>query len=604
MKEKESSSNLISPYAGELIDLMVSKEERQELLERSSRLPSVRISSRSLCDLELLATGAFSPLDRFMGKADYERVLTEMRLENGILFPIPITLPVDEDALPSWGEQITLSDARNNTLAVMQIEEVYPWDSLRESRLVLGTTDSRHPLISEMVRWGKMYVSGALKMIDLPVYHDFMNLRLTPAEVRTRLEGMGNEQVVAFQTRNPMHRIHEELTKRAAEEVNGSLLIHPVVGMTKPGDVDHYTRVRVYRTLLENYYDQERTLLSLLPLAMRMAGPREALWHAIIRRNYGATHFIVGRDHAGPGKDSHGRPFYGPYEAQAMMEQYANEIGVQLMKFKELVYLADEERYEERTNIPEDARIFSISGTQVRDEYLEKGEMLPDWFTRAETAEILKQMYPPRYQQGFCIWFTGLSGSGKSTTAEVLTSLLLERGRQITLLDGDVVRTHLSKGLGFSPEDRDTNILRIGFVAGEIARQGGSVICAAISPYRATRNEARKMVGEDHFIEVFVDTPIEVCEQRDVKGLYARARRGQITGFTGVDDPYEAPIKPEIVLDTVENDPFTNARKIVEFLEESGFLIPDGQPNNGKNHKSQTEDFEAHVEKQPETKNL
>jgi sulfate adenylyltransferase len=602
MKEKESNSNLISPYAGELIDLMVSEEERQELLERSSRLPSVRISPRSLCDLELLATGAFSPLDQFMGKADYERVLTEMRLENGVLFPIPITLPVDEDALPSWGEQITLSDARNNTLAVMQIEEVYPWDSLRESRLVLGTTDSRHPLISEMVRWGKVYVSGALKMIDLPIYHDFMNLRLTPTEVRARLEGMGNEQVVAFQTRNPMHRIHEELTKRAAEEVNGSLLIHPVVGMTKPGDVDHYTRVRVYRTLLENYYDQESTVLSLLPLAMRMAGPREALWHAIIRRNYGATHFIVGRDHAGPGKDSHGRPFYGPYEAQAMMEQYANEIGVRLMKFKELVYLADEERYEERTNIPEDVRIFSISGTQVREEYLSKGEMLPDWFTRAETAEILKQMYPPRYQQGFCIWFTGLSGSGKSTTAEILTSLLLERGRQITLLDGDVVRTHLSKGLGFSPEDRDTNILRIGFVAGEIARQGGSVICAAISPYRATRNEARKMVGEDRFIEVFVDTPIEVCEQRDVKGLYARARRGQITGFTGVDAPYEAPIKPEITLDTVENDPFTNASKIIEFLEESGFLIPDGQPNNGKNHKSQTEAFEAHVEEQPEAK--
>ena len=604
MKEKESNSNLISPYAGELIDLMVSEEERQELLERSSRLQSVRISPRSLCDLELLATGAFSPLNRFMGKADYERVLTEMRLENGVLFPIPITLPVDEDALPSWGEQITLSDTRNNTLAVMQIEEVYPWDSLRESRLVLGTTDSRHPLISEMVRWGKVYVSGALKMINLPIYHDFMNLRLTPTEVRALLEGMGNEQVVAFQTRNPMHRIHEELTKRAAEEVNGSLLIHPVVGMTKPGDVDHYTRVRVYRTLLENYYDQESTVLSLLPLAMRMAGPREALWHAIIRRNYGATHFIVGRDHAGPGKDSHGKPFYGPYEAQAMMEQYANEIGVQLMKFKELVYLADEERYEERTNIPEDARIFSISGTQVRDEYLSKGEMLPDWFTRAETAEILKQMYPPRYQQGFCIWFTGLSGSGKSTTAEVLTSLLLERGRQITLLDGDVVRTHLSKGLGFSPEDRDTNILRIGFVAGEIARQGGSVICAAISPYHATRNEARKMVGEDHFIEVFVDTPIEVCEQRDVKGLYARARRGQITGFTGVDAPYEAPIKPEITLDTVENDPFINASKIIEFLEESGFLIPDGQPNNGKNHKSQTEDFEAHEEEQPEANKL
>ena len=573
MKEKESNSNLISPYAGELIDLMVSEEERQELLERSSRLPSVRISPRSLCDLELLATGAFSPLDRFMVKADYERVLTEMRLENGVLFPIPITLPVDEDALPSWGEQITLSDARNNTLAVMQIEEVYSWDSLRESRLVLGTTDPRHPLISEMVRWGKVYVSGALKMIDLPIYHDFMNFRLTPTEVRARLEGMGNEQVVAFQTRNPMHRIHEELTKRAAEEVNGSLLIHPVVGMTKPGDVDHYTRVRVYRTLLENYYDQESTVLSLLPLAMRMAGPREALWHAIIRRNYGATHFIVGRDHAGPGKDSHGRPFYGPYEAQAMMEQYANEIGVQLMKFKELVYLADEERYEERTNIPEDARIFSISGTQVREEYLSKGEMLPDWFTRNETAEILKQMYPPRYQQGFCIWFTGLSGSGKSTTAEILTSLLLERGRQITLLDGDVVRTHLSKGLGFSPEDRDTNILRIGFVAGEIARQGGSVICAAISPYRATRNEARKMVGEDHFIEVFVDTPLNVCEGRDIKGLYAKARRGEIKDFTGIDDPYEPPEDPEVTLDTVKCSPEENARLILEYLIENGFIV-------------------------------
>jgi len=582
MTDKKKNGNLISPYGGKLVNLLITGEERQELLERSNHLPSVQISSRSLCDLELLATGAFSPLERFMGKIDYERVLTEMRLANGTLFPMPVTLPLDESALPNYAEQVTLCDARNNTLAVMDIEEVFHWDPQREARLVLGTTDSKHPLVSEMVGWGKVYVSGAIKVIDLPDYYDFIELRRTPAEVRSLLMKMGHANVVAFQTRNPMHRIHEELTKRAADEVNGSLLIHPVVGMTKPGDVDHYTRVRVYRALVENYYDSKRTLLSLLPLAMRLAGPRESLWHAIIRRNHGANYFIIGRDHAGPGNDSHGKPFYGPYEAQAMMTQYADELGVKPLEFKELVYLPDEERYEEQNKIPEEARIFSISGTQVREDYLAKGQPLPEWFTRKETADILQQMYPPRHKQGFCIWFTGLSGSGKSTTAEILTSLLLERGRQITLLDGDVVRTHLSKGLGFSQEDRDTNILRIGFVAGEIARHGGSVICAAISPYRATRNEVRKMVGDERFVEVYVDTPIDVCEQRDVKGLYARARRGQITGFTGVDDPYEAPVNPEITLDTVSFTAEENARKIGAFLEEQGYLLPVSTANNGK----------------------
>jgi sulfate adenylyltransferase len=593
MTNKHRKANLITPYGGKLVNLLVTGEEREELLARSSRLPSVKISSRALCDLELLATGAFSPLDRFMRKADYERVLTEMRLSDGTLFPIPVTLPLDESALPSWGEQITLCDARNNTIAVMQIEEVYHWDPQREARLVLGTTDPRHPLISEMVRWGKVYVSGELKVIDLPRYYDFVDLRLTPAQVRARLEEMGYDKVVAFQTRNPMHRIHEELTKRAAEEVGGSLLIHPVVGMTKPGDVDHYTRVRVYRALVEKYYDPKRTLLSLLPLAMRLAGPREALWHAIIRRNYGATHLIIGRDHAGPGLDSRGVPFYGPYEAQMMLEQYANEIGVQPVQFKELVYLPDEDRYEEQDKVPEGKRTLTISGTQVRDEYLAKGRLLPEWFTRKETAEILAQMYPPRHKQGFCIWFTGLSGAGKSTTAEILTSMLLERGRQVTLLDGDVVRTHLTKGLGFSREDRDTNILRIGFVAGEIVRHGGTVITAAISPYRATRNEARKMVGEDRFIEVFVDTPIEVCEQRDIKGLYARARRGQITGFTGVDDPYETPVNPEITLYTVGVSAEENARKIIAYLEEHGFLLPEGA-------SSTANEAEQELEKQAE----
>jgi sulfate adenylyltransferase len=591
MTNQENNSKLISPYGGELINLVVEGEERDQLLEKSNRLPSVQISARSLSDIELLATGAYSPLSRFMGKADYERVLTEMRLSDGLLFPIPITLPVDEKDLPSWSEQITLSDSRNNTIAVMKIEEVFHYDPQREARLVLGTTDPRHPLISEMVRWGKVYVSGELKILNLPIYHDFVELRRTPDQTRAILGDMGNANVVAFQTRNPMHRIHEELTKRAADEVNGSLLIHPVVGMTKPGDVDHYTRVRVYRALVENYYANDRTLLSLLPLAMRMAGPREALWHAIIRRNFGANYFIIGRDHAGPGKDSHGRPFYGPYEAQMMISQYAEEIGVQPVEFKTLVFLADEERYEEQDKAPEDARVFSISGTEVREDYLAKGKSLPEWFTRKETSDILQQMYPPRHEQGSCIWFTGLSGSGKSTTAEILTALLLERGKQVTVLDGDVVRTHLSKGLGFSPEDRDTNILRIGFVAGEIARHGGTVICAAISPYRATRNEARKMVGKDRFIEVYVNTPIEICEQRDIKGLYARARRGQITGFTGVDDPYEEPMNPEITLYTVETSPEENARTIVAYLEERGFLLPDGPLNYA--HESEAEEEAA-----------
>jgi len=580
MTETKTESKLIAPYGGKLVNLVVTGEERQELLARSSHLPSVQISARSLCDLELLATGAFSPLDRFMGKADYERVLTEMRLKDGTLFPIPICLPLDESALPQYGDEITLSDARNNTIAVMQIEEVFQYDPQREARLVLGTTDPRHPLISEMVRWGKVYVTGALKVIDLPRYFDFVELRRTPAQVRELLEKMGNANVVAFQTRNPMHRIHEELTKRAAEEVGGSLLIHPVVGMTKPGDVDHYTRVRVYKALVENYYDPNKTLLSLLPLAMRMAGPREALWHAIIRRNHGANHFIIGRDHAGPGKDSQGRPFYGPYEAQEMLLQYGDEIGVKPVEFKELVYLPDEDRYEQVNLVPEGVRTLNISGTQVRDDYLAKGRLLPEWFTRKETAEILQEMYPPKHKQGVCIWFTGLSGSGKSTTAEVLTSLILERGRQVTVLDGDVVRTHLSKGLGFSREDRDINILRIGFVASEIARAGGVVITAAISPYRATRNEARKMVGEN-FVEVYVNTPIEVCEQRDVKGLYARARRGQITGFTGVDDPYEEPVDPEIVLYTTDTTPEENARKILAYLEERGFVLPEAKTENG-----------------------
>jgi sulfate adenylyltransferase len=567
-----STGLLIEPYGGRLVDLLESADGRAELKELAGRLPSTQVSERVVCDLELLATGAFSPLDRFLGSEDLDRVLDEMRLASGHLFPIPVTLPVDDDARVEEGKELALRNAKNELLAVVAVEEVYSWDRKRFATGAFGTNDPRHPMVAEIERWGSRFVSGPVRVLQLPKHHDFQELRLTPAETRRRLDSYGHSNVIAFQTRNPLHRVHEELTKRAIEAVDGVLLLHPVVGMTKPGDVDHYTRVRTYKALANNYYDRDRILLALLPLAMRMAGPREALWHAVIRRNHGANHLIVGRDHASPGVDSEGKPFYGPYDAQELVEAHVEELGVTPVPFGELVYLEDEGRYEEVSRIPAGAKIASISGTQVREQYLRNGRTLPEWFTRPEVAEILAESHPPRHRQGVCIWFTGLSGAGKSTTADVLTTLLLEHGRQVTVLDGDVVRTHLSHGLGFSKEDRDVNIRRIGFVAAELVRHGGMVLCAAVSPYRSTRNDVRSMVGHDQFVEVFVDTPIEVCEERDVKGMYAKARRGEIKNFTGIDDPYERPENPELSIDTTSHSPEENARRVIEYLVEQGFV--------------------------------
>ena len=575
------ASRLIPPYGGRLVNLLVDPEEAEALRDYAQRLPSIQLSERSVCDLELLAVGGFSPLDRFMGREDYQRVLEEMRLSSGHIFPIPVTLPVDLSQLrDSWStaseirldRDIALRSPKNELLAIMTVEEIYEWDRDEAAQKVFGTLDLRHPLVAEMHRWGRWNISGKLRVLELPRHYDFKELRLTPAETRQRLAAFGRPNVVAFQTRNPLHRVHEELTKRAVQEVDGVLLLHPVVGMTKPGDVDHYTRVRTYKAMARRYYDPDRVLLALLPLAMRLAGPREALWHAVIRRNYGANYLIVGRDHASPGVDSKGRPFYGPYDAQELVAQYSAELGVGMIPFRELVYLPEEDRYEEVSKVPAHRHATSISGTQVREEYLNNGRKLPEWFTRPEVAEILAEVYPPRHRQGVCVWFTGLPCAGKSTIAEVLTVLLQEHGRQVTLLDGDVVRTHLSKGLGFSKEDRDTNVRRVGFVASEIVRHGGVAICAMVSPYRSTRNEVRGMVGRDRFVEVFVDTPLEVCEQRDTKGLYARARRGELKGFTGIDDPYEPPRHPEIRLDTVHHTPEENARRILEYLIERGFV--------------------------------
>jgi sulfate adenylyltransferase len=573
-------ATLITPYGGELVDLLVPEESREKLTEYAGRLESLKISERSVCDLELLAVGAFSPLDRFMNQADHQRVLDEMRLANGCLFPMPIPLPIDEDdrARIEIGQDIALRNPQNELLAIMTVEEIYEWDLDEVAQKVFGTLDTRHPTVAEMHRWGRYNISGRLQVLRLPPHYDFKLLRLTPRETREQLEAFGHSNVIAFQTRNPLHRVHEELTKRATMAKDGVLLLHPSVGMTKPGDVDHFTRVRTYKALAQRYYDPDRVLLSLLPLAMRMGGPREALWHAIIRRNYGANHLIVGRDHAGPGNDSTGKPIYGPYDAQELVERHSEEIGVSVVPFSMLVYLPDEERYEEVSKVTKETRTASISGTQVREEYLHNGRQLPEWFTRPEVAEILAETYPPRFRQGVCIWLTGLHNAGKSTTANVLTTLALEHGRQVTLLDGDVVRTHFSDGLGFSKEDRDEHVRRIGFVAAELVRHGGLAIVATVSPYRVTRNDVRNMVGKEHYIEIFVDTPLEVCEQRDTKGLYARARRGEIKGFTGIDDPYEAPQHPELRIETINHSAEENARQILAMLIERGFVRREALP--------------------------
>ncbi len=569
--ERETAA-LIEPCGGALVDLMAGPEERLELRARAIEMPSVRLSRRSECDLELLSTGAFSPLQGFMGRLDYQSVLARMRLADGHLFPIPITLPVESRDGIGEGRDVALRDMRGDLLAVMSVEEVYPWDHAEESRCVFGSEDLRHPLVAEMHRWGPHNLAGRLRVVQLPRHHDFGWLRMTPARVREELVRLGRTHAVAFQTRNPMHRVHEELARRAVEEIEGALLLHPAVGLTKPGDVEHFTRVRTYMALSEQYFDRDRIVLALLPLAMRMAGPREALWHALIRRNFGADHIIIGRDHAGPGLDSRGRPFYGPYAAQDLVLEHEAELGVKMVPFRMLVYLPDEDRYEESTRVAEGTRTESISGTQVREEYLEAGRVLPAWFTRPEVADILRRSHPPRLEQGICVWFTGLSGAGKTRTAEVLTALLQERGRRVSLLDGDVVRTRLSKGLGFTKEDRDMNVLRIGSVAAEIVRHGGVAVCASVSPYRAARNQIRGMVGQDRFIEVFVDTPLEVCEARDPKGLYARARQGDIVGLTGVDDPYEPPISPAVTLDTVDRTIDENAGEVLEAIVTAGFV--------------------------------
>ncbi len=540
---------------------------------------SLTLDERGLCDLELLAVGGFSPLKGFLGKADYEKVVGEMRLADGTLWPLPVTLPVKPGDGIAEGKPLALRDVYGNLLAFLHVEEIFEYDKENEARNSYGSLDAKHPAVAHLNRQPSHYAAGRLEVIRVPPHYDFVDLRRTPSELREHFNSLGWSKIVAFQTRNPLHRAHEELTKRAAEQIGGGLLIHPVVGVTKPGDVDHYTRVRCYRALVDNYYEPGTVVLSLLPLAMRMAGPREVLLHAIIRRNYGCTHFIVGRDHAGPGNDSTGKPFYSPYAAQESMGKYAAEIGMDMVDFKQMVFLPDENRYSPVDEVPKGVKTADISGTQVRDNYLAKGLQLPEWFSRPAVAEILGEMNPPRFRQGVTIWFTGLSGSGKSTIAHATIERMAEFGRNCSLLDGDEIRTHLSKGLGFSKEDRDTNIRRVGYVAGMVTQHGGTTLCSVISPYRSIRDEARKM-SKGNFVEVYCDTPIEVCEQRDVKGMYSKARAavadGKPMGFTGVDDPYEPPANPEVTLDTSKLSVQECVNAIINKLLELGYVLPHG----------------------------
>ncbi|GIU83971.1 MAG: sulfate adenylyltransferase [Acidimicrobiales bacterium] len=573
------TDHLNPPHGGRLVDLIVDSDRAEELKKASVEWRSWDLTPRQLCDLELLCNGGFSPLQGFLTRADYEAVTDRMRLADGTLWPIPIVLDVDHRTAEeiSTGDRLALRDPEGVMLAVLEVQDVWEPDRSEEAQKVYGTTNPEHPGVRHLLEYtNPVYVGGQVEALQLPVHYDYPELRHTPAELRREFARLGWRRIVAFQTRNPMHRAHQELTLRAAAEVEANLLIHPVVGMTKPGDVDHYTRVRCYRALLPRY-PRNTAMLSLLPLAMRMAGPREALWHAIIRKNYGATHLIVGRDHAGPGSDSDGVPFYGPYDAQEMLARHESELGVGMVPFKMMVYLPDEDRYVPEDEVPEGARTANISGTELRAR-LQRGAEIPSWFTFPEVAEILREAYPPRSRQGFTVFFTGLSGAGKSTIANVLMVKLLEMGgRRVTLLDGDLVRKHLSSELGFSKEHRDLNIRRIGFVASEITKNGGVAICAPIAPYDATRKEVRRMI-EPHggFILVHVATPLDVCEERDRKGLYAKAREGLIKEFTGISDPYEVPTDAEVVIDTTDTTPEEAAQQVILHLEREGFLPPAG----------------------------
>jgi sulfate adenylyltransferase len=569
-------SHLVAPHGGKLINLILNREQAADTKAESRDFPSWDLTPRQICDLEMLLNGGFSPLTGFMNKADYESVCQDMRLTNGVLWPMPITLDVSEafaKNLKPGSTKVALRDAEGVMIAILHVEDVWQPDRQAEGKSVFKSTSMAHPGVAYLMnRSNPWYVGGRLEGLQLPSHYDFKTLRPTPAELRAEFANSGWRKIVAFQTRNPMHRAHVELTFRAAKQVEASLLIHPVVGMTKPGDVDYFTRVRCYQ-LLVGKYPSGTAKLALVPFAMRMGGPRECIWHALIRKNYGCTHLIVGRDHAGPGKDTDGKPFYGPYDAQELFAKHQAEIGVDQVPFQMMVYLEDRDKYFPENEAPKDARVLNLSGTELRNR-LNEGREIPSWFTFPEVATELRRSFPPRHKQGLTVFFSGLSGAGKSTIANVLMTKFLEAGgRPVTLLDGDLVRKHLSSELGFSKEHRDINIRRIGYVASEITKNGGIAICAPIAPYDATRRDVRAMIEPvGGFILVHLSTSVDVCEQRDRKGLYAKARAGILKEFTGISDPYEEPTDAEVRINTAELSPEEAAQEIILHLEREGFI--------------------------------
>ncbi|NEY90745.1 bifunctional sulfate adenylyltransferase/adenylylsulfate kinase [Tabrizicola oligotrophica] len=556
-------------------ELYVSHESALKLKHEAGALPSWDLTPRQVCDLELLMNGGFFPLKGFNTEADYDNVVENMRLADGTLWPMPITLDVNEAFADKVapGQDIALRDAEGVILAIMSVSDKWLPNKAREAEKVFGADDLAHPAVNYLHNVaGKVYLGGPITGIQQPVHYDFKARRDTPNELRTLFRKLGWHKVVAFQTRNPLHRAHQELTFRAAKEAQANLLIHPVVGMTKPGDVDHFTRVRCYEAVIDKY-PASTTSMSLLNLAMRMAGPREAVWHGLIRRNHGMTHFIVGRDHAGPGKNSAGKDFYGPYDAQDLFQKHQDEIGVTMVDFKHMVYVQEKAQYYPANEVPEGTTVLDISGTELRRR-LREGLDIPEWFSFPEVVTQLRKTSPARDKQGFTVFFTGLSGSGKSTIANALMVKLMEQGgRPVTLLDGDVVRKHLSSELGFSKEHRDINIRRIGYVASEITKNGGIAICAPIAPYTATRRAVREMIEQyGAFMEVHVATSVEECERRDRKGLYKLAREGKIKEFTGISDPYEAPTQAELVIDTEGTDVDACAHEVILKLESMGLI--------------------------------
>ena len=569
-KEEPMLANL-SPIP----ELYVSHESTQKLKVEAADLISWDLTPRQICDLELLMNGGFNPLKGFLSEADYNSVVETMRLEDGSLWPMPITLDVGEAFAEKLniGQDIALRDQEGVILATMTVTDRWMPDKAKEAKLVFGADDLAHPAVNYLHNTaGAVYLGGPVVGIQQPIHYDFRARRDTPNELRAYFRKLGWRKVVAFQTRNPLHRAHQELTFRAAKEAQANLMIHPVVGMTKPGDIDHFTRVRCYEAVLDKY-PAATTTMSLLNLAMRMAGPREAVWHGLIRKNHGCTHFIVGRDHAGPGKNSAGEEFYGPYDAQDLFRTYQEEMGIEMMDFKHMVYVQERAQYEPADEIEEGVTVLNISGTELRRR-LSEGLEIPEWFSFPEVVAELRKTRPPRSKQGFTVFFTGFSGSGKSTIANALMVKLMEMGGQpVTLLDGDIVRKNLSSELGFSKEHRDLNIRRIGYVASEITKNGGIAICAPIAPYASTRRAVREEVEQfGAFAEVHVATSIEECERRDRKGLYKLAREGKIKEFTGISDPYDVPENPELRVETENVDVDHCAHQVLLKLESMGLI--------------------------------